>query len=276
MRLKRSVCSAFCSLPAIVIAGLMATSAQAQVPVVDSQPSGSNASVENQQEQPKVESAPVEQTATGGTAHMLNLVDELRQEIMTLRGQVEEQAYQIKQLQQENRDRYLDLDQRISRLGESSGSTPATAGRSAGSPVTLPAIGSKPPVKSSGAREEAAYQAAFSLIKDKRFDDAVVALQKLLKDYPRGQFSDNAQYWLGEVQMAQGKYKEAQGDFQTLIDSYPDSPKVPDAAYKLGRILDLQGEKTAAKKRLESVISQYPGSAAARLSDTYLRNMSGS
>ncbi|KEQ16691.1 hypothetical protein GZ78_18485 [Endozoicomonas numazuensis] len=207
---------------------------------------------------------------------MLNLVDELRQEIMTLRGQVEEQAYQIKQLQQENRDRYLDLDQRISRLGESSGSAPASVRSSSSLPVTLPAIGSKPPVSQSDSREEAAYQAAFSLIKDKRFDDAVVALSALLKDYPKGQFSDNAQYWLGEVQMAQGKYKEAQGDFQALIDDYPKSPKVPDATYKLGRILDLQGEKEAARKRLESVISQYPGSAAARLSDTYLRNMSGS
>ncbi|MGI9283157.1 MAG: tol-pal system protein YbgF [Endozoicomonas sp.] len=274
MRLKRSFCSAFYSLPAIALAGLMASHVQAQVPVVDSQPSGSNDSVEVSQVQPQVESATV-QPAAGGTAHLLNLVDELRQEIMTLRGQVEEQSYQIKQLQQENRDRYLDLDQRISRLGESSGTAPVAAGSSKRSPVILPAIGSKPSVSQSDTREEAAYQAAFSLIKDKRFDDAVVALNQLLKDYPKGQFSDNAQYWLGEVQMAQGKYKEAQGDFQALIDAYPDSPKVPDATYKLGRILDLQGEKAAAKKRLESVISQYPGSAAARLSDTYLRNMSG-
>ncbi|WOG26105.1 tol-pal system protein YbgF [Endozoicomonas sp. 8E] len=264
MPLKRSVCSAF------VVAGL-ASYVQAEVPVVDSQPSGNAYSVESSQAR---EPAPME-SSVGGTAHVLNLMDELRQEIMTLRGQLEEQAYQIKQLQKENRDRYLDLDQRISRLGDSSKEALAGAGGASNSPVTLPAIG-KPSVSESDTREEAAYQAAFSMIKDKRFDEAVVALKKLLKDYPKGQFSDNAQYWLGEVQMAQGKYKEAQDDFQSLIDRYPDSPKVSDATYKLGRILDLQGEKDAARKHLESVISQYPGSAAARLSDTYLRNMSDS
>ncbi|WP_422134451.1 MULTISPECIES: tol-pal system protein YbgF [unclassified Endozoicomonas] len=265
MPLKRSVCSAF------VVVGL-ASYVQAEVPVVDSQPSGNAYSVKSSQTR---ESTSVASSA-GGTAHLLNLLDELRQETMTLRGQLEEQAYQIRQLQKENRERYLDLDQRISRLGDSSGEAPAAAGGASNSPVTLPAIGNKPSVSETGAREEAAYQAAFSLIKDKRFDEAITALKKLLKDYPKGQFSDNAQYWLGEVQMAQGKYKEALGDFQSLIDNYPDSPKVSDATYKLGRILDLQGEKDAARKQLESVISQYPGSAAARLSDTYLRNMSDS
>ncbi|WP_252179409.1 tol-pal system protein YbgF [Endozoicomonas sp. 4G] len=262
MRLKRSVCSAF------VLAGLMTSSVQAQVPVVDSQPSGSSGQSVERQDPPQAEMASTE-SAAGGTAHLLNLLDELRQEIMTLRGQVEEQAYQINQLQKENRDRYLDLDRRITRLGDTSDKAPATAG---GFPVTLP---KKPVAAKSDSREEAAYQSAFALIKEKQFDEAVPALKKLLKDYPKGQFSDNAQYWLGEVQMAQGKYQEAQSDFQVLIDSYPDSSKVPDATYKLGRVLDLQGEKDAARKHFESVISQYPGSSAARLSETYLRNMSG-
>ncbi|WP_257281327.1 tol-pal system protein YbgF [Endozoicomonas sp. ISHI1] len=265
MRLKRSVCSAF------VLTSLVASQVQAQVPVVDSRPSGSSSSVESSHIHESTSMEP----AAGGSAHLLNLLDELRQEVMTLRGQLEEQAYRIKQLQKESRDRYLDLDQRISRQGDSSIKVPAATGNSSGSPVTLPAlVGSGSSVTESDTREEAAYQAAFSLIKDKRFDEAVVALKKLLKDSPKGQFSDNAQYWLGEVQMAQGRYKEARDDFQSLIDNYPDSPKVSDATYKLGRILDLQGEKDAARKYLESVISQYPGSAAARLSDTYLRNMS--
>ena len=38
----------------------------------------------------------------------------LEQEVQTLRGIVEEQAYQIKRMQAEAKDRYLDIDRRLS------------------------------------------------------------------------------------------------------------------------------------------------------------------
>ena len=288
MSLKRVTCSA------LLLTGLLAGPALARVPVVESRPADAASGVQSASaadqhvnKTDSVTSGPPE-TRGSGTAHLLNLVEELRGEIMSLRGQVEEQAHLVRQIQLENRDRYLDLDDRITRMGGGSvkpKQPSSEAGYSKKGLQVESALQSSTSVdpvsvdsglnQAAVAKEEAGYQAAFQLIRDREFDKALVALRQLLKDYPEGRYSDNAQYWLGEVQMAQGKYKGARDDFMLVLNTYPKSPKVPDAAYKLGRLYDLLGEKNKAKKHLESVISDYPDSAAARLSDTYLQNMSG-
>ncbi len=219
-----------------------------------------------------------------GTAYLLNMIEQMRQQMMDLQGQVEQQAFQIRQLQQDSRDRYLDLDERISRLNgksavnndtvkssnvQDSGVNSDLATESLNLPISTV-------VEVADAAEEKAYKDAFQLIRDKSFDQAQTALKQQLKLYPEGLFADNAQYWLGEIQMAQGQYPDARDSFQTVLKVYPDSQKAADANYKLGRIYDLLGNKSEAKKYLERVLKQYPDSAAARLSDTYLRTMSGS
>ena len=271
MSLKPVKCSTF------MLAALISGSVLAQVPVVESMPAAAGvASVQNG-------SADADAPRSSGTAHLLNLIDELRGEIMSLRGQVEEQGYRIGQLQQENRDRYLDLDERITRLGAGEGRTSQPEKNQNVLPEK-PQGSIQPPTPVSGdldaqleaaaaGKEEADYNAAYALIGERKFDSALTAMRQLLEDFPRGRYSDNAQYWLGEVQMAQGRYREARDDFQLVLNDYPKSAKVPDAAYKLGRLYDLLGERSKARKHLESVISDYPDTAAARLSDTYLRNM---
>lgn len=209
-----------------------------------------------------------------GTAHLLNTIDQMRQELMEMRGQFEEQAFRIEQLQQEGRDRYLDLDERISRLngqghsGKDGDDSSALQSPMLKNPVANPSEKHDQSVLTS---EEAAYQSAFSLIRSKQFDEAKEALQQQLETYPQGRYADNAYYWLGEVDMAQGRYDQARDSFQVVLSEFPKSQKIPDASYKLGRIYDLLGNQEKAKDLLESVIRQYPDSAAARLSETYLR-----
>ncbi len=241
-----------------------ATAVLADVPVVDSQPAGNRV----------VETVALAQAATGstGTAHILNLLDELRQENMTLRGQLEEQAYRIRQLEQENRDRYLDLDDRISKLIEQLDGNVMPSGTVKPS-ITPPKPALDKVVKNTSSTQQQAYQNAFDLIKGREFDKALLAMRQLLEDSPKGAYADNALYWLGEIQMAQGKYAEARIDFQSVIRDFPASSKVPDAGYKLGKVLDLLGKKAEAKEQLEDVVANHSGTAAARLSETYLKNM---
>ena len=246
----------------------------APVPVVDSQPLANPAS-----------SQPTEGQTTGslpsgessGTAYLLNTMEQMRQEIMELRGQLEEQQFQIKQLRQEGRDRYLDLDERITR--QSNGASVPSPTLSTSTMTDLKdnsrsASNQAAPSKADEkqAAEQQAYQSAFQLIREKKFDEARQALKRQLDTYPKGKYADNARYWLGEVQMAQSQYPQARDSFQMVLSDFPDSPKVPDASYKLGRVLYLLGENEKARAMLESVIKQYPDTAAARLSDTYLRN----
>lgn len=272
-----------------MIMGLVSSYAAASVPIEQSRPIGvDNAPISSARDDgEKVESAPAPSAspaaADSSTAYLLNTIEQMRQELMELRGQLEEQGFQLERLQQENRDRYLDLDERISRLNQSGGKTVASGSRSP-STTTTPVkkatgkSGSSSKVSGNEALkgEEEAYQAAFGLIRGKQFDQAREALKKQLTAYPKGRYADNAQYWLGEVEMAQGQYQPARDAFQSVLNDYPGSPKVPDASYKLGRLHDLLGDKDKARSLLESVIKKYPDTAAARLSDTYLRAMDGS
>ncbi len=271
----------------------------ASIPVEDSKPMGqSGVSV--------TVATPQNDHSVNSTAHLLNTLEQMRQQIMEMQGQLEEQAFRIKQLEQEGRDRYLDLDERLSRLSSQSANdldtaqpplpSPTLAGASSAGVREAVRVESRkmrgnyssgeaekkqgePTVKSDSTEktkqaEEAAYQAAFELIRSRQFDQAKTALKQQLKTYPDGSYADNAYYWLGEVDMAQGRYKEAGEEFQKVLSLFPDSPKVPDASYKLGRVYDLLGKRGKAESLLEAVIQKYPNSAAARLADTYLRTMS--
>src|SRR5690606_39450278 len=52
------------------------------------------------------------------TAELFYMIQQLQREVRDLRGQVEEQQHQISRLQQQGRDRYVDLDQRILELSK--------------------------------------------------------------------------------------------------------------------------------------------------------------
>ena len=195
-------------------------------------------------------------TDANPTAHLLNTIEQLRREVMEIRGQLEENSFKVNQLQQDVRDQYLDLDERISRL----------ASQEAKAAPKSPA----PQEQSSQQSEETDYKKAFAHIRAKRFDEARQALEQQLKTYPKGAYADNARYWLGEVHMAKGRYDDARIAFEMVLIDFPESAKVPDASYKLGRVYDLLGEPKKSREILQTVVQQYPQTAAARLSETYL------
>ena len=226
--------------------------ATAAAPVEESVPVGGSSAVV-QTVDPVVGGADV-----NPTAHLLNAIEQLRQEVMEIRGQLEENSFQVNQLQQDVRDQYLDLDERISRLTSQEANKLAAPK----SPAAQE--------QSSQQSEEADYKKAFAHIRAKRFDEARQALEQQLQTYPKGTYADNARYWLGEVHMAKGRYDDARISFEMVLIDFPESPKVPDASYKLGRVYDLLGEPKKSREILQTVVQKYPQTAAARLSETYL------
>lgn len=123
------------------------------------------------------------------------------------------------------------------------------------------------------AEEQQIYQTAYNLIKAKKYNDAVTALQGMLKKYPSGQFASNAHYWLGELYGLMGKNDQALVEFSTVVDTYPDSPRVSDAQLKVGLLLASQLKWQDAKSALKKVINRYPGSASARLAAEQLKQI---
>ncbi|MEH3023347.1 MAG: tol-pal system protein YbgF [Pseudomonas oryzihabitans] len=219
-----------------------------------------------------------------GMGQLFMQLQQMQDDIARLRGQVEVQENEIRQLKQEGLDRYQDLDGRISQLS----SAPASAGAGAAAGATqggaiaansapIPPASAGAPAASSEpgdpAKEKLYYDAAFDLIKAKDFDKASQAFNAFLRKYPNSQYAGNAQYWLGEVNLAKGDLQAAGQAFAKVSQAYPTSNKVPDSLYKLGGVEQKLGRTDRAKGMYQQVISQYPGTSAAQLAQRDLKSL---
>lgn len=189
-------------------------------------------------------------------------IQQLQQEVMRLNGKIEEQAYALQKLEQQGRQRYLDIDKRLGGSGATTADagSVASAGASTAAEPSATAVASVP--ATSGAEqpgEGGAYQAAYSLVVARQFEQAIPAFQKFLLEYPDGKYVGNAHYWLGELYLVLDPpdLESARQAFALLLSEYPDNAKAPDALYKLGTVQFMKGNSEKAREYLDLVIRQY-------------------
>ena len=200
---------------------------------------------------------------------MLNQVEQLQQEVQILRGKVEEQAYQIKKIQRSQRDRYIDLDSRISELSKPGSRVASTS--SAEPSITTPSVN----LDTKEMDDRKLYNTAQEYVQNRQFDKAISLFNTLFEKYPDSRYVPNGHYWLGEVYMAmpQANLQEARAHFLTVLETYGEHSKVPASLYKLGKISDLMGDKGQAIRYLKKVLEQYPSSSSAGLARQYIQNL---
>jgi tol-pal system protein YbgF len=109
------------------------------------------------------------------------------------------------------------------------------------------------------------YRAAVELVKAGKHDDAVVALRAFIAKYPRHDYADNAQYWLGEAEYATKDFARALTEFRKVIEVYPRGNKIPDALLKVGYCYLALGQGEKARAVLSQVVTLYPKSEPATL-----------
>ncbi|MCB1561347.1 MAG: tol-pal system protein YbgF [Xanthomonadales bacterium] len=261
--------------------------------------------------------ARLEQQADGNGAvdsnpvDLLNRISQLQGEVQSLRSLVEEQGHQIELLKQQNRDQYLAIDSRLTRL---EGGVPAAAAD--GSPlreqdlqptapstpdrdqlVMEPPLVQPPPQPASTASassasamgadgsitgmpsalpapavdERGAYESAFDSLKNGQYAEAARRFQAFLRDHPNGEYAPNAQYWLGESYYVTQNYQIALESFESLLSRFPNSAKAPDALLKVGYCHYELRQWEAAEAVLSQVIQQYPDTTVSRLAQGRLR-----
>lgn len=203
-------------------------------------------------------------------------LQQMQEELGQLRGMVEEQQNEIQRLKQESLERYQSLDQRVSggAAAPAVQNSPAAGAVNASGTPAAPAANA-PASNEAGdpAKEKLYYDAAFDLIKAKDFDKASQAFGAFLRKYPNSQYAGNAQYWLGEVNLAKGDLQAAGQAFAKVSQAYPSHPKVPDSLYKLADVEQRLGHNDKAKGILQQVVAQYPSSSAAQLAQRDLKRL---
>jgi tol-pal system protein YbgF len=188
-------------------------------------------------------------------------VEAAQNEARVLRGQLEELQHVVTRNQEQQRELYNDVDRRLATVeGGGARAAASATGGAAGLPVPE-------------GDDRSNYQAAFDLLKDGKYPEAVNAFKQFMTTFPQSPLLDNAQYWLGEARYVTKQYNDALRDFRAVIDKFPESRKVPDALLKIGYCNYELKNWADARSALNQVVQRYGDTTAARLASQRLAKM---
>jgi len=231
---------------------------------------------------------------TNALYEMMGRLEQLQGELQQLTGRLEEQANLIAEMKKSQSTMYSDFDERMQRLekkteGVKSSVTdssptqdgsvgteakvvePTVAASAASPEVKQPPVQKQAAVQTSGEAsasvgdEKQQYQQAYEALRNGHNAQAIAEFNALLGKNPKGEYANNAQYWLGEAYRVNQDIDSARKAFSSVIENYPGSSKVPDALLKLGTIEVEQKNPVKAREYLTRVTVDFPSSTAARL-----------
>lgn len=190
-------------------------------------------------------------------------LDQLSIELMNLQGAIEESHLEQEKITQRQRNILNDVERMRTAL-VAQPITPA---------VTTPIVlgSTDKPANLTG---KDSYNHAIKLIKNERkYDEAIPALQSFISTYPDSELAPNAHYWLGLLLRKDNKNEAAKAEFEKIVTKFPNSNKRADSLQKLGQIAKSAGATSEAKRYFELVIKDYPNDSVANLAKQELATL---
>ena len=222
-------------------------------------------------------------------AVLLSKIEALEQEIQELRGKLEVQAHDLKLLNEQQQAFYKDVDARLSKSAVTNSapkialfSKKTTPKDAAATPAPHVAEGvaksheesTELPTADNKGDGEQSYSAAYDLIKQKQYAEAISALEAFLIAYPGSSYQANANYWLGELYLMQGQTDQSIQSFSRVVKQYPKSNKAAGAQLKIGFAYYDKGQWKEAREALQKVTTLYPDTPSAHLATERLQQLS--
>jgi tol-pal system protein YbgF len=201
---------------------------------------------------------------------LVSEIEKLREEIRSLRGQIEVLGNNVDGVAKRQRDMYVDLDLRLRRFeqpGASVAPAPAPGAAAAGDTAKSAAAA---PV---GVEENEAYERAQGQRRVGNYQGAITAFQAFIAKYPKSTLAPRAQYWIGDSYFNLRDFRNAIASQQKLVAAYPDSVSVPDALLNLASSQLESGDTAAARKTMDGLIARYPTSEAAEKAKRRVANL---
>jgi len=117
-----------------------------------------------------------------------------------------------------------------------------------------------------------AYMEEESVDSQKR---AIKELQKIIKNYPESEYTDDAQLYIGYCYFDLGDYNKAIEEYKKVIDNYPDSGAIPETLYCLPQCYANFKDRENYRKYLEILADKYPydefGKSAKEMLEKYCK-----
>jgi tol-pal system protein YbgF len=117
------------------------------------------------------------------------------------------------------------------------------------------------------------YQKGLDTFKSGDSQKAREMLTSFIERYPSNPMVPNAHYWLGETYYSDKKYDQAILEFQEIIKNFPDKEKVPAAELKQGMAFKELGDLKSARYLFKKVITDFPASDEAKLAKEKLKSL---
>ena len=219
-----------------------------------------------------------DQTLRGQSAELHATLEQIREDILRLRGRIEETEYllgkrqkgveeseddrlgrmdKLEKLSLQNKDRVNRVEQYLNlESSKKTGKKEAVAG-------TIP----KAPSQSE------LYKAAKQSFDSGDFDTARDKFQAFLTRYPKSANADNSQFWIGETYYREKWYEKAILEYQKVIENYPKGNKVQASLLKQGLSFLNLGDKANSRLILKELVSKYPKSNEARIASQKLKEI---
>ncbi len=183
-------------------------------------------------------------------------INDLEQEIATLRNLIEENTYLIERYQELQQQRYLDLDKRLHNLLSEEKEDLATEYSNG--------------QQYNSTEEIDLYKGALELFEASRYAEALESFRELIISYPEGAYSADAYFWSGELYLVQQLFEDAREHYLVVVEKFIDHPRVADSLFKLGVLERALMNDQIANSYFSRVISEYPDTGAAELANKSL------
>ena len=183
-------------------------------------------------------------------------INDLEQEIATLRNLIEENTYLIERYQELQQQRYLDLDKRLHNLLSEEKEDRATEYSNG--------------QQYNSTEEIDLYKGALELFEASRYAEALESFRELIISYPEGAYSADAYFWSGELYLVQQLFEDAREHYLVVVEKFIDHPRVADSLFKLGVLERALMNDQIANSYFSRVISEYPDTGAAELANKSL------
>ncbi len=173
-------------------------------------------------------------------------IDDLKQDLARLRGQIEVHGNRIETLDQRQKELYGQLDARLLKL-----ETAAKAKEQQAAITPDPGLEAK------------AYESALGKFNLADYQGSIAAFRSFLVAFPNSQQAANAQYWIGNAYYALRDFKAAIAEQQKVVGAWPDSPKAPEALLNIASCQENLKQVKSARETLQALMKKYPDSPAA-------------
>lgn len=106
--------------------------------------------------------------------------------------------------------------------------------------------------------DQESYVAAKQAFDQGDFKAARSAFEAIIKDFPKSEHADNAQFWIGEIYYREKWYEKAILEYQKVIENYPKGNKVPASLLKQAFAFISLGDKANSRLILKELSQKYP------------------